>query len=300
MKVKKTGSLDAVSQLRRHTRNVPIPSIAEQRRLEARAQSGDSDARDRLVDACLHYMVSVAMEFQGRGVALDDLIDAGSEAVAWAWQRFDYTRGVSFFRFAQQRITGAMKDALRSSARQGHVDRSMYEIHRFIVAIEAQLAQVLGRWPTAVEIAREDPSLDVDDVARCRHLDYNQLSLNAWVYPPEHESGDDQDITWLERTANPDPWPDKGVEDRSTFEFIVRVARRALSAREMMVLSLYYWLDGQEPITLEHIGHRLGVSESGAGQLKDRAIQKLQRLAWLLLEGNGRPRTGSRSLAATE
>ncbi|MBI1961702.1 MAG: sigma-70 family RNA polymerase sigma factor [Parcubacteria group bacterium] len=288
MAVKKTGSLDAVSQLRRYAMNVQALSGAELRALEARAQSGDSAARDRLVESCLIYVVSMAMNFQRRGVPLDELINLGNEALVGASRRFDGTRGASFSTFAGRRIRGAMMDALRSNLRWGLVGRSEYEKHQRIVEIEERLTAVLERRPTAGEIADQGGGLDIDDVAKYQQLVLNQLSLDALVYSSERgNDGDDSDVPLVDTIESPDPWPDEAIVERSDITFVVHTAWSVLTAQQMMVLYLYYGLAGCIPITLKEIAEVMELSESRVSQLRTRAVEKLKGVDWIQAEHNG-------------
>jgi RNA polymerase primary sigma factor len=247
-----------------------FPLITREREAELarRIRAGDQDALEQLVRANLRFVVSVAKKYQNPGVSLSDLINEGNLGLIRAAHRFDETRAVKFISYAVWWIRQAI---LRALAEQGRIVRVPLDragtLHR--VGRHANtLLQELGREATHAEIA-EGMGLSAEAVAKTVAISMGHLSLDA----PRSPGDDTRLLDYLtdDESAAPDAQTFERALTQAIFESLAR-----LKARESRILRLYFGLDGDEPMTLEEIGTRLGITRERVRQIKEKALSRLR------------------------
>jgi RNA polymerase primary sigma factor len=232
------------------------------------ARSGDQKAIDRIITSNLRFVVSVALEYQGRGVPLADLIAEGNVGLMEALKRFDENRGFKFISYAVWWIRQAILNALkRTSAvimpanRQEDMDR--------MARRWGQMTQELGRIPSLEEVAK-DMKISRRRAERALRCVRPDLSMET----PLDSSGDQTLIHLLKSDeANPDEW----VESRDQANLVTQSLGDSLDDREAQVIRCYFGLDGLERSTLGEIGKTLGVTRERVRQIRNRALYKLRR-----------------------
>jgi RNA polymerase primary sigma factor len=232
------------------------------------ARRGNQLAIDRVITANLRFVVSVALEYQGRGVPLADLIAEGNVGLLEALTRFDENRGFKFISYAVWWIRQAILNALkRTSAvimpanRQEDMDR--------MARRWGQMTQELGRVPTLEEVAK-DMKISRKRAERALRCVRPDLSLDT----PLDATGEQTLINLLESDeANPDEW----VENRDQADLVVQSLGDSLDSREAQVIRAYFGLDGEDRSTLGEIGKNLGVTRERVRQIRNRALYKLRR-----------------------
>ncbi|WP_025409681.1 sigma-70 family RNA polymerase sigma factor [Gemmatirosa kalamazoonensis] len=269
-----------VEQYIRDIAAYPLISRDEEIALGRRVKEGDRDALDRLVLANLRFVIVVAKKYQHYGVALADLINEGNLGLIRAAHRFDPTRGIRFVSYAIWWIRQAIFQALAEQGQLARVPMSQaLEFHR--VAKRARsLRRELGREPSAAELA-EHLGMRETDVAAALAVARTPLSLDT-----PHGPDDTRLADHLADVAM--PAPDELPLERALAD-LVRESLSSLKEREALVLNLYFGLDGTEPMNLERIGARLGVSRERVRQLKEKALARLRagRLGKALAEFYG-------------
>lgn len=235
--------------------------------LFARAQSGDTSARDELLKlhvGIVHFIARRLARSLSDEADLDELVSAGHFGLMAAVNGFDESRGLAFTTFAATRVRGAMLDELR---RQDRVPRSVRAKARQLQSVRDALANRLGRRPTQREVAHAAgmplPQLwqwqaDVDRAG--------QLSLDAPV-----RAADDDARSIGERLPCEAADPADRLQREQTAQ-VVREAIAELGDAERQVLSLYFF----EERTLGEIAPELGVSESRVSQIRTRALRRLR------------------------
>jgi RNA polymerase primary sigma factor len=243
-------------------------SRAEERALARRIGTGDRDALSTLVCANLRFVVAVAKRYQGRGVLLQDLIDEGNLGLIRAAEKFDETRDVKFITYAVWWIRQAM---LQLVTEQGHAIRVPLNGAGALRRLKYRanvMRQELGRDPTHRELA-DRAGIPEEAVTRTLTLGRPSVSLDGGL-----PSSDDKtlfDYLADDRT----PSPDDGVAG-DALAASLRDALTSLTPRQRRVLSLYFGLEGGDPMTLGAIGELLGVTRERARQIKEKALWRLR------------------------
>ena len=270
MKDSLTNYLDAIGRYRLLNRD-------EELALGRRIRAGDAEAINQLVCANLRFVVAIARQYQREGVALLDLIDEGNLGLIRAAEKFDETKGIRFVSYAVWWIRQAILQAATDQSRLIRVPaRRAADLHRLGRRANA-LLQRLGREPSQHELAEE---LDVseEDVASTMSLGCVHLSLDAPL--PGDES------TLLEYVPDEsNRLPDDEALENSRVT-AVSDALAQLRQRDAGVLRMYFGFDGEEAMTLEQIGSRLGVTRERVRQIRDRALRRLRKtMPYLALAG---------------
>lgn len=245
----------------------PLPRHEEQETLR-RARKGDQQAVEHLITSNLRFVVRVALEYQGRGVPLSDLIAEGNVGLMEALKRFDEGRGFKFISYAVWWIRQAILNALKRTPtvtvpanRQEDLDR--------MARRWGQMTQELGRIPTLDEVA-SDMKISTKRAERALGCVRSDLSLEA----PMDASGE-QSLLQILQTE--DPEPDELVLERDCVELISESMISCLDGREAGVIRDYFGFDGEEIQTLGEIGVGLGVTRERVRQIRNRALNKLRR-----------------------
>lgn len=247
----------------------PLLTRAEEADLSQRIRVGDAAALEKLVCSNLRFVVAVAKKYQNQGVALSDLINEGNLGLIRAAEKFDDAKGVKFISYAVWWIRQAVVQALAEHAHTVRVPVGragvLYRIGRHANALRHEL----GREPTQTEIA-EGIDVSEKDLELSLPITRAYLSLDAPM--GESEGAKLLDVLPDARTAAPDEDAmDEGLEGT------VEEAMKALRPREEMVIKMYFGFDGNEPMTLENIGARLGVTRERVRQIKEKALARLRK-----------------------
>src|SRR5690606_26059133 len=259
------GSLDLYL---REISKYPLISQAEEASLARRIRAGDDEALDTLVRSNLRFVVAVAKKYQNQGVSLADLINEGNLGLIRAAHKFDESKGIKFISYAVWWIRQSILQALAEQSRIVRVPLNRAtELHR-IGRRTATLQQELGREPTAAEIA-EGMDIDVMEVERTMAISQAYLSRDA----PVTNGESNQLLDYL--TDSRDRGSDADAIDHALTESI-DACFRGLREREAVILRLYFGLDEPEPLTLEQIGARLGITRERVRQIKEKALQRLR------------------------
>jgi len=245
----------------------------EERKLPSRLRRGDRRALERFTSANLKFVVKIAKEYQKRGLTLADLINEGNVGLLKAATRFDEKKGVKFISYAVWWIRQSILKALSEQTKIVRVPLSQEGRIRKIATASSGLMQEMGREPSIEEIA-EKLNLDPRDVMNALILAQKEVSLDA----PVSEGSDERErlIDFIASKAYPSP------EEQlkwNTFRHEIRDILQRLSHRESKVLSLYFGIAEEGPLTLEKIGEVLGgLSRERVRQIKEQALKKLRKL----------------------
>ena len=259
------GSLD---QYLREISRYPLLDRDEEVRLAQGIKRGEEEALDKLVRSNLRFVVSVSKKYQNQGVPLSDLINEGNLGLIKAARKFDETRGIKFISYAVWWIRQAILQALAEQSRIVRVPLNRAGVLHRIAKRKAMLVQELGREPTATEIA-EEADLTRDEVEKTLAIARAHISLDAPVAPGE----DGRLLDYLPDRVSPSP--DEPILEKALTEAL-EAALETLSGREAKVLRLYFGLGDEDPMSLEGIGSRLGVTRERVRQIKEQALKRLR------------------------
>jgi len=249
--------------------NTALLTREQEKELAKRIRRGDEGALHDLVKANLRFVVSIAKQYVNQGLSLADLVNEGNLGLIKAAYRFDEKRGYKFISYAVWWIRQAMLQALAEQSRIVRLPLNRAGTLYRIGKVARQLDQELGRNPEVSEIA-EKLKLPQEEVRDTMQIANSHLSLDA-------SFGNDQ-----EENSLVDYLADDGLEspDEQTYMNALsddmQKALDTLTDREREILSLYFGLEGEEPLTLEEIGKRMNLTRERIRQIKEKAILRLR------------------------
>ena len=226
-------------------------------------------AREYLIRANARLVISVAKKYLGRGLTFLDLIQEGNIGLMRAVKNFDYQRGFKFSTYAtwwiRQAITRALADQGRTIRLPVHMSDQIQRLNRE----QNRLQQQLGRTPSAEELA-SSLGVPVSKVEQLQRVVRQPISLQT----PVGEDRDEMVGDLIEDINAPDPEDTvlQGIMDENLREHL-----ESLPEREREVLEMRYGLGGEEPLTLQEIGRRMGITRERARQLELQAIKRLRK-----------------------
>lgn len=253
----------------RNIGTVDLLTPAEEIELAARVKQGDEAARQRMITANLRLVVRIAREFEGMGVNLQDLINEGNIGLMRAVEKFDPSKGAKFSTYSSFWIKHAIRLCLSNQARTVRIPVHMIDRVAKMRKIESQYQETEGRLPSDEEVA-EELDLSRHQMRVLRRAAMSQVSLDTPV-----DEGEDRSLS--DRIADesaPRPWED--VESEVTANLVGQLMD-GLRDREVQILRHRFGFDGEEPMTLEEIGQRFGVTRERIRQIEAAAIGKMRK-----------------------
>lgn len=236
--------------------------------LARRIRQGDRIALEKLTKANLRFVVSVAKQYQNRGLSLSDLINEGNVGLIKAGARFDETRGFKFISYAVWWIRQCIIQAIAEQSRVVRLPVNRTGNISKISNVVANLEQSLQRDPTPEEIA-ESMSTTSDFIVDNLRISQRNISADAPI------GFDDQGTLMDTLSDNDSAPPDSSLTQEALKTEIQRVLT-TLNVREMEVIVLYYGLNNEDPHTLEEIGAKFLLTRERVRQIKEVATRRLQ------------------------
>jgi RNA polymerase primary sigma factor len=263
------GAEDAVRLYLRSIGRVPLLTREDEVRLAKRIEANDMSAKNGLIEANLRLVVSIAKRYTGRGLTLLDLIQEGNLGLIRAVEKFDWRRGFKFSTYATWWIRQAITRALADQSRTIRIPVHMVERMNRVARAKRSFMQRHNREPTAEEIGElvEMPASKVEEILK---LGQGPVSLEA---PVGGEEGDASLGDFIEDAAT-DP-PLEIVANRIRDADLQDVLD-SLPWRERRVVELRYGLGDRGPMTLEDIGHEVGVTRERARQIESKTLAMLK------------------------
>lgn len=247
--------------------SIPLSS-SEEVNLARKIKKGDELARNRLVEANLRFVVSVAKEYQNRGVPLTDLISAGNVGLITAAERFDEKKGFKFISYAVWWIRQAILKSLAEQSRTVRLPLNKIGLLYKISKASRLLQQERSDAPKPEDIAKE-LDVPVEEVRETLLCGRSMRSLDATF--KEEEDHSLLDILADDRQESPE-----NLVMRGCLRGQIDTALGSLVGREAEIVKLYFGLDGEEPMTLDQIGARFGLTRERVRQIKEKAIHRLR------------------------
>ena len=253
------GSLDSLQLFLTEVGRHRLLTAPEEVALAKRVERGDAEAKERMINANLRLVVSIAKRYRGRGVPFGDLIQDGVIGLNRAVEKFDYRKGFKFSTYATWWIRQAVQRSIAGQSRTIRVPTHVHERRHTLRRHARRLEPQLGRTPTHEELA-EVSGLELKHVEEALGVVEARVSLNQRV--------GDEDGAELGELFADDAVDDPGeLAEESLRRRALRLALSELPERERRVLELRYGIDG-EPHSLEAIGAELSLSRERIRQLE--------------------------------
>ena len=259
---------DPVRMYLKEIGQVRLLSADEEIELAKRVSEGDKAAKDRLTEANLRLVVSIAKKYSGRGLHILDLIQEGNTGLIRAVDKFDYTKGNKFSTYATWWIRQAITRAIADQARTIRVPVHMVEVINKATRCNRKLVQELGREPTLEEIAAE-LNLPIEKIIEANRTAADTLSLDMPV-------GDEEDTTIGSFVEDDNtPGPVDATSNAMLSEALTEILG-TLTEREADVLRMRFGMYDGRTHTLEEVGQIFGVTRERIRQIENKAIRKLR------------------------
>ena len=259
---------DPVRMYLKEIGQVKLLSAEEEIELAKRVAEGDKAAKDKLTEANLRLVVSIAKKYSGRGLHILDLIQEGNTGLIRAVDKFDWTKGNKFSTYATWWIRQAITRAIADQARTIRVPVHMVEVINKATRCNRKLVQELGREPTVEEIAKE-LGLPVEKIIEANRTAADTLSLDTPV-------GDEEDTSigsFVEDERTPGP---ADATSNALLAEALKEILGTLTEREADVLRMRFGMYDGRTHTLEEVGQIFGVTRERIRQIENKAIRKLR------------------------
>lgn len=259
---------DPVRMYLKEIGKVPLLSADEEIDLAQRMEEGDDYAKQRLCEANLRLVVSIAKRYVGRGMLFLDLIQEGNLGLIKAVDKFDYRKGYKFSTYATWWIRQAITRAIADQARTIRIPVHMVETINKLIRVSRQLLQTYGREPTPEEISKE-MGITVEKVREIQKIAQEPVSLETPI-------GEEEDSHLGDFIPDDDvPAPAEAAAFSMLKEQLVEVLD-TLTDREQKVLKLRFGLDDGRSRTLEEVGKEFDVTRERIRQIEAKALRKLR------------------------
>ncbi|PIQ11348.1 MAG: RNA polymerase subunit sigma [Ignavibacteriales bacterium CG18_big_fil_WC_8_21_14_2_50_31_20] len=238
--------------------------------LAIKIRNGDQVALETLTKANLRFVVSVAKQFQNKGLPLSDLINEGNIGLIKAAKKFDETRGFKFISYAVWWIKQSIMQAIADQSRMVRLPLNRVGALTKISKIASVLEQEFERTPSTEEIAKE-LEMDVNDVAYALKVSGRHVSVDA----PFSQSDNDKSSLLDVISNNEQPEPDYDLMTNS-LKNDIESSLGTLTEREAEVIRLYFGINSEYSATLEEIGEMLNLTRERVRQIKEKALGRLR------------------------
>ena len=247
---------------------VPLLTPEEEIELAIRIGDNDQQAKQRLAEANLRLVVSIAKRYVGRGMLFLDLIQEGNLGLIRAVDKFDYTKGFKFSTYATWWIRQAITRAIADQARTIRIPVHMVETINKVKKTNSQLLHKNGRDPTAEEIAAE-LNMPVEKVREILRVSQEPVSLETPI-------GEEDDSHLGDFIPDDDALAPADAASMLLLKEQLNDVLKTLTLREAKVLSLRFGLEDGHPRTLEEVGSEFGVTRERIRQIEAKALRKLR------------------------
>jgi len=249
-------------------KKIELLSADEESKLTLLIKNGDERALQRLVNANLRFVVSVAKQYQGHGLSLPDLVNEGNIGLLKAARRFDDTRGFKFISYAVWWIRQSILQAIGEQSSMIRLPKHKMVMKSRIQKTQLMLEQQLERNPSPEELAQE-MNIEDDEVSNTLQLHGNHVSLDAPFSSEEENSL----LDVLEN--NHAGKADEKINHQDSLKCELQRSLRTLDNRQKQMICWLFGIGIEYPLSMEEIAVRYDVTRERVRQIRDNALVKL-------------------------
>lgn len=263
---------DSVRLYLREIGKIPLLSQEEELELAKKAAKGNKKAKDKMVEANMRLVVSIAKRYSGRGLDFLDLIQEGNTGLLRAVEKFDPDKGFKFSTYATWWIRQAITRAIADQARTIRIPVHMVETINKVLRATRKLTQELNREPTIEEVAKE-MDMEPEKVEYVMKIKQDIASLDQSV----GRDGDDEDSVLGDFVEDEERIsPEDSAANQILKEQLATIIS-TLSEREQKIIKLRFGIGGGRPHTLEEVGAEFSVTRERIRQIEAKALSKLRK-----------------------
>ena len=259
---------DPVRMYLKEIGRVPLLSAEEEKELAERMAEGDEEAKNKLVEANLRLVVSIAKRYVGKGMFFLDLIQEGNIGLMKAVDKFDYEKGFKFSTYAtwwiRQAITRAIADQARTIRIPVHMVETIHKVSRY----SRQMLQELGREATSEEIG-EKMGISAEKVREIMKIAQDPVSLETPI-------GEEEDSHLGDFIPDDDAPQPSEIASATILREVIERELHTLTPREEHVIKLRFGLYDGRSRTLEEVGKEFDITRERIRQIEAKALRKLR------------------------
>lgn len=262
------GTEDPVRMYLKEIGTVPLLSADEEMELAKKKAEGDEQAKERLIEANLRLVVSIAKRYTGRGMSFLDLVQEGNLGLIKGVEKFDYTKGYKLSTYATWWIRQSVTRALADQARTIRVPVHMVETINKMSKMQRKLTLELGYEPSVAELA-EALDMSEDKVMEIMQIAREPASLETPI-------GEEDDSNLGDFVADSNAVTPEGNVESVMLREHIDALLGDLKERERQVIVLRFGLEDGHPRTLEEVGKEFNVTRERIRQIEAKALRKLR------------------------
>ncbi len=263
---------DSVRLHLREIGKIPLLTAEEELALAQRVVNGDKKAKDKMAEANMRLVVSIAKRYSGRGLDFLDLIQEGHTGLLRAVEKFDPDKGFKFSTYATWWIRQAITRAIADQARTIRIPVHMVETINKLLRTQRRMTQELNREPTIEELAKE-LEMEPEKVEYVIKIKQDISSLDAGV----GRDGEDEESVLQDFIEDEDSVTPEESAATQLLKEQVQSVLSTLSDREQKIIKMRFGLDGGKSHTLEEVGQEFAVTRERIRQIEAKALAKLRK-----------------------
>jgi RNA polymerase primary sigma factor len=263
---------DSVRLYLREIGKIPLLNAEEELALAKKVVAGDKRAKDKMAEANMRLVVSIAKRYSGRGLDFLDLIQEGNTGLLRAVEKFDPDKGFKFSTYATWWIRQAITRAIADQARTIRIPVHMVETINKLLRTQRRMTQELNREPTIEELAKE-LEMEPEKVEYVIKIKQDITSLDAGV----GRDGEDEDSVLGDFIEDEDGATPEESATSQLLKEQVQAVLSTLSEREQKIVKMRFGLENGKSHTLEEVGQEFAVTRERIRQIEAKALAKLRK-----------------------